>query len=135
MPYIPRSEWTVERREKRRALDRAYKKKQFPKERMKAYYWKTRDKQLIKIRKSKLKTKYKLSLEDFQNLFEKQNGVCAICKEPETAGRLLAIDHNHETGEIRGLLCTNCNLGLGKFKDSPELLRIAQEYVSSNSLS
>lgn len=76
-----------------------------------------------------LKRKYGLTLEDYQVLFEQQNGVCAICKETESY-RMLAVDHNHETNKVRGLLCGNCNRALGLFRDSPSLLQIAKEYVS-----
>lgn len=63
-----------------------------------------------------------------------QNGGCAICGSPETRivkGTLnsLVVDHNHETGVIRGLLCALCNTALGKFHDDPDLLRRAAEYL------
>lgn len=64
-----------------------------------------------------------------------QNGVCAICGNPETAmGRggyekKLAADHNHATGQARGLLCYKCNNGIGYFQDRPDLLDAAAEYL------
>ena len=66
----------------------------------------------------------------------KQNGVCAICKKPETVTRLgklkaLAVDHNHTTGKNRGLLCQKCNTGMGQFNESPELLISAAQYLRS----
>lgn len=69
-------------------------------------------------------------LDTYQRLFEEQDGVCAICKSPEN-GRYkhLSVDHCHETGKIRGLLCNNCNRGIGLLKDSPELLKNAIKYV------
>jgi hypothetical protein len=74
--------------------------------------------------------------QDYERLFEAQNGVCAICSKPEYVvdsryGKVkdLAIDHDHETGAIRALLCSNCNRGLGLFNDSVELLAKAREYV------
>lgn len=80
-----------------------------------------------------LKRTYGLSLEDYKHLLEKQNGVCAICQQPETVDRYknLAVDHCHETGKIRGLLCVNCNKGLGHFKDKKESLKRALEYLSA----
>lgn len=80
-------------------------------------------------RKSILKNKYNLTWEEYEEMFEEQNGVCAICKGTEE-GRMLAVDHNHTTGEVRGLLCGSCNRALGLFKDDPKLLEIAKEYVS-----
>lgn len=65
-----------------------------------------------------------------------QNGVCAICEEPEKVeGRSLAVDHDHATGAVRGLLCTYCNTALGKFRDSVELLARAQSYLLESSSS
>ena len=71
-----------------------------------------------------------------KEMLEKQGGVCAICggSEPKDAGtghrRRFAVDHCHETGRVRGLLCVNCNSGIGKLKDSPDLLRRALDYLS-----
>lgn len=63
-------------------------------------------------------------------LFEQQGGVCAICHKPEEK-RKMAIDHNHETGEVRGLLCTRHNLGIGYFHDSVNELKAAIEYLQN----
>lgn len=65
--------------------------------------------------------------------FELQKGVCAICGSAEN-GRYkhLSIDHCHSSGRIRGLLCNNCNRGIGLLKDSPTLLRKAAEYIEIN---
>lgn len=78
--------------------------------------------------------RYGLTGEEFLRMLEAQNGVCAICHEPETrrvSGTLceLAIDHDHETGRVRGLLCQRCNRGLGHFRDDPDLLRKAAAYL------
>lgn len=74
---------------------------------------------------------YGLSEEEFKLLEQTQQGVCAICGQPETVSRLkrLSVDHCHKTGKIRGLLCSNCNNGIGRFKDSAILLRKAAEYI------
>lgn len=81
-----------------------------------------------------LKNNFSLTPEDYSALLQKQDGVCYICKKPETKitkGVLcrLAVDHNHKTGRVRGLLCDKCNRGLGYFKDSPTLLRVAADYL------
>ena len=75
--------------------------------------------------------KHGMSIEDYDTLLEKQNGVCAICMEPETGveGQRLAVDHDHETGRVRGLLCRKCNLGIGNLDDDPSLLWKALEYL------
>ena len=77
-----------------------------------------------------LKARYDMSLESFQALLAEQNGVCAICGLPET-GKFtrLSVDHEHSSGLVRGLLCNSCNSGLGRLKDSPELLERAAEYL------
>ena len=67
-------------------------------------------------------------------MFENQNGLCAICNQPETKklkGNVVAlhVDHDHKTGKIRGLLCFTCNIGLGLFQDNKTLLFSALEYV------
>lgn len=72
----------------------------------------------------------------YDQMFEAQNGVCKICGNPETHrrnGRIkaLAIDHCHKTGVIRGLLCCDCNTGIGKLKDDPRVLRQAAEYLEN----
>lgn len=77
-----------------------------------------------------------LTQDEYNRKFEAQGGVCAICGQPETgtAGvyktpRRISIDHNHDTGQIRDLLCYQCNSGLGYFKDNPELLEKAANYL------
>lgn len=86
-------------------------------------------------RRTKLRTKFGLSPADFAQMVEDQNGVCAICHQPERArwndGRLksLAVDHDHDTGQIRGLLCSGCNVGLGCFGNDPTRLAGAIEYL------
>ena len=87
-------------------------------------------------RKSRLNT-FGLSLNDYQDMLEKQGGTCAICGSPETQLRYgtlsrLAVDHCHITGTVRGLLCSKCNLGLGKFKDNWVLVENAMEYLQSS---
>jgi hypothetical protein len=86
-----------------------------------------------KGRFQKLKV-YGIDEVDYNKLLEEQNGVCAICRLPESAaqkGKLLrlAVDHDHKTGRIRGLLCHRCNRGLGLAKDSIELFRNAADYL------
>lgn len=89
---------------------------------------------------NQLKRTFGLSVEQFNEMLTKQNGVCAICKSPETAKsnvrveiRRLAVDHCHTTGKVRALLCTTCNTSLGGFKDDPRLLQAAIEYLKRHS--
>lgn len=82
------------------------------------------------VRKAQLKKNYGITPEDYDSMFAKQKGVCAICSEADNEKReYLCVDHDHATGVVRGLLCHNCNIGLGKFKDDPELLNKAIWYL------
>ena len=82
-------------------------------------------------RSNHLRYTYDMSVEDYDSLVQKQNGVCAICKEPERRHPHLLVDHNHETGKVRGLLCDNCNKGLGHFKDNLGKLLKAVGYLQT----
>jgi hypothetical protein len=72
---------------------------------------------------------YGLTAEQHDELLKQQDAVCAICRTPAAEGRVLVVDHNHASGEIRGLLCSDCNTALGQFLDSPALLRAAVVYL------
>lgn len=74
-------------------------------------------------------SKYGLTAEDFLRLYEEQEGRCAIC-EAEQEPSKIHIDHNHETGEVRGLLCGSCNRALGYLKDSPLIVERAFNYLT-----
>ncbi len=75
--------------------------------------------------------KYGITGEDYTRMHKQQGGLCAICKKPETMSRSdrLSVDHCHTTGKVRGLLCANCNNGLGRFKDDPAALNAAARYI------
>lgn len=75
-----------------------------------------------------LRSRFGLSVENFMTVLEAQQHKCAICCGVFTSRP--CVDHDHETGEIRGLLCGECNLGLGKFKDNKQTLQAAIEYLS-----
>lgn len=88
-------------------------------------------------KRSDLKKRFGISLEKFNEMKEKQKHSCAICCQPETAIdhrtkklRDLAVDHNHTTGEIRGLLCTRCNTAIGLLQDDVDLLAKAISYLT-----
>jgi uncharacterized Rmd1/YagE family protein len=83
--------------------------------------------------KRKLK-KYDLTIEKYNKILAFQYGVCAICNEKCKSGRKLAVDHNHVTGKVRGLLCMNCNNGLGRFNDNPALLIKAIKYLETKTI-
>jgi hypothetical protein len=66
---------------------------------------------------------------DYERLLVEQKGVCAICGRTNPDGRGLAYDHNHASGEPRGLLCDRCNRGLGYFAEDSDRLIAAREYL------
>lgn len=117
------AKWQRENREAQNAKTRRYKRRQ---------------RELGKSTPSDLRAnlrRYGLTPEQWQEMFEAQNGVCAICLKPETRvakGRLqrLAVDHDHDTGRVRGLLCSFCNTGIGCLQDDTEILRSAITYLT-----
>jgi hypothetical protein len=81
-----------------------------------------------------IKKVYGMTQEEYRLLLAKQGGVCAICGRPERGIlrgkiRMLGVDHNHITGKIRGLLCTNCNTALGLVKENPTILVNMISYI------
>lgn len=79
-----------------------------------------------------LRKQFGMELEDYERLLSKQGGQCAICgKSPGV--RRLAVDHDHKTGRVRGLLCGSCNTALGKLGDTAEGLTRAIQYLQSGS--
>ncbi len=79
-----------------------------------------------KIRIKHIIRKYGISAEKYEQMISSQNGCCALCSEKAES---LVIDHNHKTGKVRALLCHKCNLGLGQFRESPETLIKAIQYL------
>lgn len=88
-----------------------------------------------KDRWRKLLKQYGVTEQRYQEMFDAQNGVCAICENPEMDKyangtiRDLSVDHCHNTGKVRGLLCNKCNNAIGKFKDDTEILKRAINYL------
>ena len=77
-----------------------------------------------------LKKRYGITLEDYNIMLFEQDGCCSICGIHHTeVYKGLAVDHCHESGKIRGLLCGNCNQGLGRFKDDITLFKNAIKYL------
>lgn len=79
-----------------------------------------------------LRKKYGITLEDYTIMLTAQNGVCKICGKVNSGGQMLAVDHDHMTGKIRGLLCSNCNSVLGYSKDDISILTKAINYLKEN---
>lgn len=88
---------------------------------------------------SSIRKKYGITPEEYRKLLDQQGGVCAICKHPSTArnrrGTIypLSVDHNHLTGQVRGLLCLTCNQGIGLLQEDVARLQAAIAYLQSES--
>jgi hypothetical protein len=79
-----------------------------------------------------MRRKYNISIEEFNELLILQNNSCAICKKHINAiRRRMNVDHDHETGKVRGILCTGCNTGLGHLGDNIQGLETAIEYLKN----
>lgn len=86
-------------------------------------------------REGHLRRNYGISVERYMEIFEEQFGRCGICGGSEAGGpkgASFGVDHNHDTGKIRGLLCMSCNTALGHFKESKQLLRTAIRYLEKH---
>jgi hypothetical protein len=79
-------------------------------------------------RNTQLKSDFGITSEQYNSVLFKQDNKCAICRK-EREGRRLSVDHDHKTGKFRGILCNKCNLGLGYFNDSVDLLKVAINYI------
>lgn len=82
--------------------------------------------------KKHLRRKFGITPEQYNTLLEQQNHNCAICGGGDKGGRRLSVDHCHGCGEIRGLLCGNCNSAIGQLGDDPQMLRDAISYLESH---
>lgn len=88
--------------------------------------WEAKNKDYVKDKK--LQWRYGITLSEFLAMHEKQGNVCKICLGIRGV-RKLVVDHQHETGKVRGLLCENCNRGIGLFDDNIEILKSAIKYL------
>ena len=92
-------------------------------------WWKAHpEKQQLKRRRRSLRT-YGITISEFNEMLVSQNGCCAICGSDQPGKLGFHVDHDHETGLNRGLLCSPCNVGIGMFKESVRLLRAAESYL------
>jgi hypothetical protein len=93
------------------------------------YWQRTKDRDRLKRKNWQLQTEYGLTLDEYRAMELAQDGGCAICGEPALPDEWLNVDHDHETGDVRGLLCRACNHGLGNFRDEPARLKAAMRYL------
>lgn len=110
-----------------------YAKNQWAKDSIKAYhkkYTQTKEYKLSRVT-IRYKNRYGITENDYNEMYKSQEGLCAICGNPPKMGQRLYVDHNHNTGEVRALLCQLCNSGLGSFKENIKLLSSAITYLET----
>ena len=83
----------------------------------------------LRMRAGHLQRKYGITLADYDAMLLAQGGGCAICATPQPDGQSLHVDHDHDTGAVRGLLCFNCNAGIGLFGHDVRALDAAAAYL------
>ena len=94
------------------------------------YKWHQTELGKLSSANTKLKRRFGITLDDFNEMYKNQGGKCLICDATESmSSHRLAVDHCHITGKIRGLLCKSCNVALGGFKDNIESLKKAIKYL------
>lgn len=81
-------------------------------------------------KRAELLKAFGINADQYETMLEEQEYACAICHKPDICGRALAVDHCHRTNTVRGLLCTNCNMALGKFQDNIDIIKNAIEYLT-----
>lgn len=123
-----RSNWYKKNSEK--IISKSKKNYQKHKEYYLEYNRKYRLENVDKNRDTVYKHRYGITLEDYNRMFLDQNGCCAICEKHQSEfDKRFAVDHDHETGKVRGLLCSYCNKLLGLALDKPELLIASANYL------
>jgi hypothetical protein len=83
------------------------------------------------VRKNHYLREHGITMPEFDAIFVAQDCKCGLCGKDKSGGHNWALDHDHKTGYIRGILCFACNAGAGKFKDDPDLLRKAADWFSN----
>jgi len=122
-----RKKWDKENPEKIKAQNRRY----YIRNKDKRAKYQAENKERISNRDYwyRIKKTYGITKEDYWQMFDEQGGCCPICKASDVS---MCVDHNHETGTVRGLLCGPCNKGIGFLKDNIDILNNAIEYLEKN---
>jgi len=122
------------RYKKRRKLRKKLRTRERQKEKQRIDYHKNKYKNKRKVDNRGFVRRYGITLKEREIIIDKQNGRCLICdkKLDRTNKRKSHVDHNHDTGEVRGILCFHCNTGLGNFEENISLLERAIEYIKYN---
>lgn len=105
--------------------------KSYPKKKLSEMSPAYRERKAAYAKRRHLERKYGITPEIWQEMYERQGGVCALCKVPGRTGKhdKLAVDHCHVTGRVRGLLCTPCNVSIGILGETPEQWEVVMQYL------
>jgi len=125
--------------QKKKNRERMRKNRKRDPEKHRAYHKAYREKNKDKRKNGMLLWRFNITLEEYQVLFEAQAGVCKICGEEETARknhseekRMLCVDHDHNTGKVRGLLCNRCNRALGHYEATKPRMKEFEKYLEES---
>lgn len=123
-----KNQWRKNNPEANKAARRRYylKNKASIKERSKHWRKRNVERSKYRARNNHLSSKYGLTIDSFAAMLKGQDGKCAICR---TDTGDWVVDHDHKTNDVRGILCRQCNIGLGSFKDSTDVLVNAAKYL------
>jgi hypothetical protein len=119
------------RKDPRKVIETAQQWRRENPERVRAYQaeYRLRPERKRAMRDLYYRRTYGISADEFDRLLDEQHGACAICRTRPEREASMHVDHDHESGAVRGLLCLSCNQGLGQFKDDPTLLLRAIVYL------
>jgi hypothetical protein len=93
-------------------------------------YYRLNKERLVCLNKnSKLRRRYGITLDQYTQMLEAQNGACAVCFTKDPGAKGWHVDHCHSTGKVRGILCCGCNSAAGHTGDSPDRLRVLADYL------
>lgn len=131
--------WAEKHPERAQATQRKYREANRELSVQRTLAWKAKPGNRERVNGYRQAKRYGITPDEYDRIFVAQNGVCAICRQPEThrtqkSGPVnrLSVDHCHNTQQIRGLLCHHCNAALGLLNDDPARLRAAADYIERN---
>ncbi len=121
-------EYSKTHRTERNKYNTAWQKQN--KDKVALYQKRAYEKNPLRLRNNRLKSEYGISIDEYRQMHAAQSGVCSICQSVCFSGTL-SVDHDHETGKVRGLLCRKCNTAIGMLGDDIKLVQRAVNYLKS----
>jgi hypothetical protein len=126
---------TITEKDKIRVIKKRYREKHKDEltKKHSEHYYNNKEYYYNVTRKNRLRVAFGITITEYEEILKLQNNKCAICGNPSNSSRYgLVVDHDHITGEIRSLLCNNCNTGIGLLKEDPVILQKAVEYINKH---